>query len=403
MRFARQHDLLVSVRGGGHNIAGKAVADGAFMIDLQPMKGVQVDPDARTVRVGPGASLGDLDQATQAHGLAVPVGINSTTGVAGLTLGGGFGWLSRKHGLTIDSLRSVDLVTADGQTARASAEEAPDLFWAIRGGGGNFGIVTSFEFAAHPVGPEVLCGLVVHPGDSAASLLREYRELCKSAPDELSVWMVLRKAPPLPFLPEEWHGKDVVVLPMLYAGDAEAGEKAAQPFRAMGSPIADVVGRQPFIAFETMFDPLLTPGARNYWKTHNLPELSDGAIDAIVEQAGRLPSPQCEVFLAQLGGAISRVPADATAYPGRDAAFVMNAHARWESPEEDEHCRTWARELFAAVKPFAGPGAYVNFMPEDETGRVGDAYGTHFQRLREVKKRYDPQNVFRLNQNIPPA
>ncbi len=400
--FAKKHGLLVSVRGAGHNIAGNSVADGAVMIDLSGMNAVEVDATRRTAWAQPGATLGDVDAATQAHGLALPVGINSTTGIAGLTLGGGFGWLSRKHGLTIDNLISAEIVTADGEKVTASAGENADLFWGIRGGGGNFGIVTSFEFNLHPVGPEVLAGLIVHPYSDAADVLSQYREFVASAPEELSVWVVLRKAPPLPFLPEDVHGTEVVVLAVLYNGDITEGESALKELRAIGNPIADVVGLSPFLEFQKAFDPLLTPGSRNYWKSHDLAELSDGAMDVLIEYAGKLPTPQCEIFVGHLGGAVGRVPVDATAYTHRDAEFVINVHTRWDDPAEDEKCVSWAREFFDRSAPFATGGVYVNFMPDDEGERVGAAYGSNYNRLVELKTKYDPDNFFRLNQNIKP-
>ncbi len=402
VQFAREGDLLVSVRGAGHNIAGNAVSDGALMIDLQGMNAVEVDPAGRTARAQPGATLGDVDAATQAHGLALPVGINSTTGIAGLTLGGGFGWLSRKHGLTIDNLISADVVTATGERVKASESENADLFWGIRGGGGNFGIVTSFEFGLHSVGPEVMAGLIVHPFRDAAEVLRAYRKFVASVPDELAAWVVLRKAPPLPFLPEEVHGTEVLVIAALYAGDVADGERAMEGLRKIGNPIADVIAPSAFIDFESAFDPLLTPGSRNYWKSHDFAELSDGAFDVFVEYAGKLPTPQCEIFIAHLGGAVSRVPAEATAYTHRDAEFVLNVHTRWDDPADDDRCVSWAREFFDRSAPFATGGVYVNFMPEDEEERVAAAYGTNYQRLVALKTKYDSENFFRLNQNIPP-
>ncbi|KPK01813.1 MAG: FAD-linked oxidase [Gemmatimonas sp. SG8_28] len=402
VNFARENGLLTAVHGVGHNIAGNAVCDGGIMISLEGMKSVQVDPKTRKVRVEPGVTLGELDRTTQAHGLAVPVGINSTTGIAGLTLGGGFGWLSRKHGLTIDSLISADVVTAAGAVVKASAEENAELFWGIRGGGGNFGVVTSFEFQAHPVGPEVLSGLIVHPFADVGSVLRYYREFTAQAPDELTVWVVLRKAPPLPFLPEEVHGTDVVVLAALYSGDMAAGEKALAPLRAHGNPIADVISPHQFTDFQAAFDPLLEPGARNYWKTHDFPSLSDDLLDAIIGYAGRLPGPACEVFIAHMGGETSRVPEGSTAYRGRDAQFIMNVHGRWDAAADDEKCIGWCRELFDATKPFATGAAYVNFMTEEEDERVQEAYGDSYGRLVELKNKYDPNNLFRLNQNIRP-
>ncbi len=402
--FARDHGLSLAVRAGGHNIAGNAVGEGGLLIDLSPMKSVRVDPVRRTARVEPGVTLGELDREAQAFGLATPLGINSTTGVAGLTLGGGFGWLSRKHGLTVDNLLSADVVTAAGQLVHASEEENPDLFWAIRGGGGNFGVVTSFEYRLHPVGPVVISGLVIHPFANARELLSGYRRLVAGAPDELTCWVVLRKAPPLPFLPPEVHGREVLVFAACYAGAVEEGLKAVAPLRALGKPIADVIGPTPFVAWQAAFDPLLTPGARNYWKSQNLLELGDAAIEVMLGHVGRLPTPECEVFIGNLGGAVNRVPADATPYPHRDVQFVINVHTRWRDPAEDGACIGWARGLFDALAPHATGGVYVNFMPGDEAQRVRQgAYGGNYERLARLKARYDPENLFRLNQNIRPG
>jgi FAD/FMN-containing dehydrogenase len=404
VRLAAQHGLVMSVRGGGHNIAGNAVCDGGLMLDLSRMRSVRVDPEARTARVEPGARLADLDKEAQAFGLATPLGINSTTGVAGLTLGGGFGWLSRKHGLTVDNLLSADVVTAAGDLVRASETAHPDLFWAIRGGGGNFGVVTSFEFRLHPVGPQVTAGLIVHPFSAAKAVLREYRRLVATAPDELCCWVVMRKAPPLPFLPKEVHGTEVLVLALCHAGDAAAGEKAVAPFKAIGKPIADVVGPAPYAGWQTAFDPLLAPGARNYWKSHDFVELGDGLIDVLLDAVRGLPSPQCEVFIANLGGAVNRIPAEATAYPHRNVAFVVNVHTRWDSPSEDAACVGWARGVYEASARFATGGVYVNFMPDDEAERVrSGAYGPNYERLARVKAKYDPKNLLRMNQNVAPA
>jgi len=402
LKLAREKGLLFSVRGAGHNIAGKGSCDGGLMIDLSGMRDVRVDPASRTVRTGPGATLGDVDHETQAFGLAVPTGINSTTGIAGLTLGGGFGWITRKHGLTVDNLVSADVVLADGTLVTASAKNEPDLFWGLRGGGGNLGIVTSFEFQAHPVGPEVLAGLVVHPFADAPAVAREWRDFCKSAPDEASCWIVTRKAPPLPFLPEEWHGKEVLVLAMMYVGDMTAGEKAFAALRAVGKPIADVVSPHPFAGWQQAFDPLLTPGARNYWKSHNFASMPDEALDTILDYAGRLPSPASEIFVAHLGGAANRVASDATAYPHRDAEFVMNVHTRWEDAKDDKTCVSWARTFFDATAGFSTGGVYVNFISEDEE-RVEAAYGPNYGRVAKLKKRYDPENLFCVNQNVAPA
>lgn len=379
------------------------MCDGGLMIDLSGMRSVEVDAAGRTARVAPGATLADVDEATQAAGLALPVGINSTTGIAGLTVGGGFGWLTRKYGLTIDNLISAEVVTAAGDHLTASENENADLFWGIRGGGGNFGIVTSFEFKLQPVGPEVLCGLIVHPFADAPDVLRAYRELTASAPDELTAWVVLRKAPPLPFLPEDVHGKEVLVIATLYAGDVADGERAMKGLREIGSPIADVIAPQPFAAFQQAFDPLLTPGARNYWKSHDFTELSDGLMDLIVEYGSSLPTEQCEIFVAHMGGAARRVPVAATAYTHRDAEFIMNVHTRWDDANDDERCISWTRDLFDRSARFATGGVYVNFMPDDEADRVAAAYGKNYERLVELKNKYDPDNFFRLNQNIQPT
>lgn len=402
VNFARENRLLVSVRGGGHNIAGSAVCDGGLMINLSAMKSVRVDVVARRAWVGPGATLVNVDRETQAFGLVVPTGINSTTGISGLTLGGGFGWITRKFGLTIDNLVSADVVTADGKLLRASQKDNPDLFWALRGGGGNFGVVTAFEFQLHQMGPQVLSGLVVHPFADAETVLRDYRKALETAPDELTCWVVMRQAPPLPFLPTEWHGKEVLVLAMCYCGDIQAGEKATQKLRAIGTPIADVVGPNPFTGWQQAFDPLLTPGARNYWKSHDLTELSDGAIGATTAAITRLPGPECEIFIGHVGGVAGRVAADATAFPQRNSHFVMNVHARWREPTMDKACIDWARGIYEATKPYAAGTAYVNFMPEDEVDRVEAAYGGNYRRLLEIKQRYDPLNLFRMNQNLRP-
>jgi len=399
VKLAADNRLLVAVRGAGHNIAGCAVCNDGLLLDLSGLRSVHVDVESRVARVEPGATLGDLDHETQAFGLATPVGINSTTGIAGLTLGGGFGWLSRKYGLTVDNLRSADMVTANGELRRASATENPDLFWAIRGGGGNFGVVTSFEFDLHQVGPEVLSGLIVYPSEVGREVLRHYRDFAADMSHDLCVWSVLRKAPPLPFLPKEVHGSDIVILAAFYAGDMAAGEKELRSLRAFGRPIADVIGPHKFTGWQAAFDPLLTAGARNYWKSHNFLELSDDLIDVVLDHSGRLPSDQSEIFFARLGGAINRVAANAMAYPHRDTEYVMNVHTRWDRADDDERCVTWARDFFSATAPYATGGVYVNFIPEDEE-RVPNAYGPNLARLQELKRKYDPDNLFRLNQNI---
>jgi FAD/FMN-containing dehydrogenase len=401
VRYARGYGLLVSVRGAGHNIAGKCVHDGAMLIDLSLMNSVRVDSKARIAVAGPGATLGDVDRETQAHGLAVPAGINSTTGIGGLTLGGGFGWLSRSLGLTIDSLVAAEVVTAAGERVRCTQDEHADLFWATRGGGGNFGVVTSFEFKLHSVGPEVISGPLVFPMEGAMDVLRGYREFCKTSPDELTVWAVLRGAPPLPFLDADVYGKPVLILAALYNGPMSDGAKAVEPLAGLGNPIANAIGPHPYAGFQQAFDGLLTPGARNYWKSHNFTSLSDGLLAKLIEYASKLPSPHSEIFLAQMGGATNRVASDATAYPHRDVEFVMNVHTRWEDAGQDDKCVAWAREFYAATEPFATGGVYVNFISDGEE-RVAGAYGANYARLEKIKAKYDPDNFFCLNQNIAP-
>jgi FAD/FMN-containing dehydrogenase len=403
VEFATSHQLLVSIRGGGHHIAGYAVCDDGLMIDLSLMKGVRVDPDQQRAWVEPGCTLADFDAAAQVHGLATPLGINSTTGVAGLTLGGGFGWLSRKYGMTIDNLLSAEVVTADGRLWHASETESQDLFWGLRGGGGNFGIVTSFEFELHPVGPDVLCGLIVFPFDQAKAVLSEFARFSQTMPDDLNVWVVARKAPPLPFLSENVHGAEVVVLALVHLGDASEGETLITQLRSFGTPHGEHIGQQPYTVWQQTFDPLLGRGARNYWKSHNFQQLSDGAIDAIIAFAVRLPSPQCEIFIGTVGGQTCRVAPEAMAYASRATNYVINVHGRWESADQDESCIAWAREFCEQTKPFASGGAYINFLTQEEGDRVAFAYGANYARLVELKQTYDPGNVFRMNQNIAPS
>lgn len=403
INFARDNGIVLAIRGGGHNIAGNAVVDDGIVVDLSLMKAANVNPTTRRVTVGAGALLGDLDAATQAHGLVVPLGINSTTGVAGLTLGGGFGWLSRKFGMTVDNLESAEVVTAGGEVIRASDKENPDLFWALRGGGGNFGAVTNFEFRLHQLGPDVLSGLIVFPISEAKSVLQQYREFMDKAPDDLTVWTVLRLAPPLPFLPATAHGAGMIALALIYAGDPKKGEALIQPLRKFGTPLGEHVGVQPYTAWQTTFDPLLAPGARNYWKSHNFTKLEDGLFDLVIEYIGKLPSPHSEIFFGAVGGATTRQAADYTAYAHRDAKYVMNVHGRWETPEEDKAGIAWSRDYFNATAKYASAGVYVNFMTADEMDRVKSAYGPNYDRLVQVKKKYDPQNLFRMNQNILPS
>jgi len=401
--FARENKLELTIRGAGHNIAGNAISDNGIMIDLSTLKNVRVDAKKNRAYVDPGATLADMDAATQLHALATPVGINSTTGIAGLTLGGGFGWLTRKYGFTIDNLISADVITADGNKRTVNEKENADLFWAIRGGGGNFGVVTQFEFGLHSVGPEVLAGLLVFPFDQAKQILSSYREFMKSAPEDLNVWIVMRKAPPLPFLAESVHGKEVLVMAAFYPGEVSVGQKLMDDLRKFGNLHGEHAGVMPYTQWQQAFDPLLSAGARNYWKSHNFTELGDGAFNTMIEYAGKLPSPHCEIIIACISGAANRIAPDDTAYRYRDAKFIMNVHGRWETAAEDQKVISWARDFFKASKPFASAGAYVNFMTEEEGDRVSSVYGPNYQRLAEIKKKYDPENVFHHNQNIRPS
>jgi FAD/FMN-containing dehydrogenase len=403
VNFARENQLVLAIRGGGHNIAGNALCDDGLVIDLTRMKKVTVDPALRRATVEGGALLADVDAATQAHGLAVPLGINSTTGVAGLTLGAGFGWLSRMYGMTIDNLESAEVVTAAGKVLKASATENPDLFWALRGGGGNFGVVTRFEYRLHPVGPEVLSGLIVYPIEQAKAVLQKFREFNEQAPDELSVWAVLRLAPPLPFLPAGVHGKGIVALAICHAGDPKKGAPLLEPLRRFGTPVGEHVGVQPYTAWQQAFDPLLAPGARNYWKSHNFTKLEDGLFDAVIAAIQTLPSPQCEIFFGTIGGATARPAPDSAAYAHRDAKYAMNVHGRWDDPADDARVIAWARDFFKASAPYASGGVYVNFLTADEGDRVRAAYGPNYERLAQAKRTYDPDNLFCINQNIQPA
>ncbi|MBN3851536.1 FAD-binding oxidoreductase [Paraburkholderia sp. Ac-20342] len=401
--FARDNGLPLAVRGGGHNIGGSALCDDGLVLDLSSMKSVRIDPAARRAYVEPGATLHDFDHEAQAFGLATPLGINSTTGVAGLTLGGGFGWLSRRYGMTVDNLVAADVITADGELRRASATSHDDLFWAIRGGGGNFGVVTQFEFDLHPLGPLVYGGLVVLPFGNAKDALVSYRAAAPAMPEELAVWAVARLAPPLPFLPPDVHGQPVLVFAMCYTGPVENGPAEVEHVRGFGAPLGEHLGPMPYETWQQAFDPLLTPGARNYWKSHNLADIDDGLIDALIRAIDTLPSPQCEIFFGLIGRQTQRVAVDATAYPNRDTLYAMNVHGRWDDARDDDRCIAWAREFFEAARPFALGSVYVNFMTQEESGRIAEAYGPNYERLVAVKNRYDPGNLFRHNQNIRPT
>lgn len=402
VNFAREHDLLVAVKGGGHNVAGNAVCHGGLMIDLSLMRSVQINAKSKTARVQGGCLLSDVDAETQKHGLAVSAGIVSHTGVAGLTLGGGFGWISRKHGLSIDNMLSTEVVTADGKVLTASKKENTDLFWGLRGGGGNFGVVTSFEFRCAEIGIDVFSGLIVQPFADAKKYLQFHSEYVRTLPDEMTVWMVVRHAPPLPFLPESVHEQMVVVVPFVYLGEREQGEKLIKPIREFGRPHGEAIGMNPWAGWQAGFDGLVPHGARNYWKSHHVKALSDDCIDKIIEYAEKMPTGECEVFIPHMEGAPSRVPETGTAFAHRKTPFVLNIHTRWQDAEDDERCLAWAKLFFEDTKKFAD-GVYVNFLSDEGADRVKEAYTQAvWDRLVQLKNKYDPGNRFRLNQNIAP-
>ena len=402
VKFGRQHGLSVAVRSGGHSFPGHSVADDAFVIDLSLMKGIRVDPDARTARVQAGTLLGELDKETQAFGLAVPSGIVTHTGVAGLTLGGGIGWIMRKHGLSVDQLNSMDLITADGKFVKASADENADLFWGLCGGGGNFGIVTEFEFNCVPLGPTILAGPVFWPMEQSGEVLRFYRDWVADAPDELMTIVVHRKAPPLPFVPEELHGKPVVMVVVCWAGDVEEGEKFVKPLKEFGNPVADVCVPKPYLTHQAMLDPGFIPGRWYYFKSCDVAELTDDIIDTTVERSLQIKSPLTSYPIWQMGGAVSRVGEADTAFNGRNAGFTYNIGCCTETSEGFEEEREWVRSFWSALEPHH-MGVYVNFLGDEGADRVRESYGAEkYDRLKALKRKYDPDNFFRINQNIPP-
>lgn len=404
VRFARERQLLVAVRGGGHNVAGTAVCDDGLVVDLSNMKGIRVNPESRTARAEPGVLWGELDRETQAFGLATTGGIVTHTGIAGLTLGGGIGWLMRRCGLTADNLLSADVVTAEGRFLTASEDEHPDLFWGLRGGGGNFGIVTSFEYRLHPVGPTVLAGPIFYPMEDAPKLIRFYRDFIESVPDEYMSVLNLRRAPRVQFLPEDLHGKPVIAIVSCYAGSVEKGEEVVRPLREFGSPLVDLLAPKPYTTHQSMFDPTVPHGWHYYWKSCEVAALTDEVADALVEYSEKITSPLSYTVIFQLGGAVSRVGEDATAYSHRDMGHNININAIWTDDDAaaEEHI-AWAREFWSAVGHHAG-GVYVNFLGDEGQDRVIAAYGdTKYRRLVSLKDKYDPTNFCRLNQNIVPS
>jgi FAD/FMN-containing dehydrogenase len=402
VRFARDRELLTAVRGGGHSFPGLSVCDGGMVIDLGSMKGIRVDPEARTVRAQAGVLLGELDRETQPFGLAVPAGIVTHTGLAGLTLGGGIGWIMRKYGLTIDQLVSVDVVTADGEFVKASEHQNADLFWGIRGGGGNFGIVTDFEFRLNPLGPEVFAGPVFWSVEDAPEVLRFYRDWVADCPDELMTIVVQRRAPALPVVPPDLVGKLVIAVAACYSGPVEDGEKVLRPLKSFGSPVLDLCMPKPFLAHQSMFDPSFRHGCWYYVRSCDVAELDDDVIDVVVEHGEQITSPIASVALWQMGGAVSRVEESETAFNGRNAGFTFNINGNSETSAGFDAEREWARRYWTALEPHH-TSVYVNFLMEEGEDRVRQAYGAaKYDRLKALKRTYDPTNFFRLNQNITP-
>jgi hypothetical protein len=403
VRFAREHGLVVAVRGGGHSFPGLSVCDDGMLIDLAPMKGIRVDPEAGTARAQAGVLLGELDRETQSFGLAVPAGIVTHTGLAGLTLGGGIGWIMRKYGLTIDQLQSVDVITADGEFVRASEDHNADLFWGVRGGGGNFGIVTEFEFRLNPLGPYVVAGPVFWSMEDAPDVLRFYRDWIADCPDELMTIVVQRRAPALPVVPPDLVGKLVMAVVACYAGPIEDGERVVRPLKDFGSPVLDLCQPKPYLAHQQTFDPSFRHGWWYYVRSCDVAELTDDVIDIVVEHGARIMSPVSSIALWQMGGAVARVGESETAFNGRDAGFTFNINGNSQTADGFEGERRWARDYWSALAPHH-TSVYVNFLMEEGEARVRQAYGADkYDRLKALKRTYDPTNFFRLNQNIKPG
>ncbi len=403
VHFAREHGLPVALRSGGHSYPGLSVCDAGMVIDLVQMKGIRVDPVGGTARAQAGVLLGEMDRETQAFGLAVPAGIVTHTGLAGLTLGGGIGWLQRKYGLTIDQLLSVDVVTAEGELVRASANENADLFWGLRGGGGNFGIVTEFEFRLNPVGPMVIAGPVIWPIEDAPEVLRFYRDWIERVPEELTTIVTCRRMLPLPTVPEELHGRHVVIVGCCYAGPVEEGERVLSPLREFGSPLVDACAPMPFLAHQAILDPGFPHGWWYYIRSCNLEELGDEVVDTLAEHGRRIASPVTVFSIFHLGGAVARVGDEEAAFTGRDAGHVVNVIGITRTGDGFDAEREWARDLWSALQPYH-QNVYVNFLMEEGEERVRQAYGADkYDRLKALKRRYDPENLFSLNQNISPV
>jgi FAD/FMN-containing dehydrogenase len=402
--FARGHDLALAVKGGGHNVAGLAATDGGLQIDLSRMRGVWVDPAERVARAQAGCLLGDVDRETQLHGLAAVLGFVSATGIAGLTLGGGFGYLTRKFGWTCDNLVSVDLVTADGRLVRASDDENPDLFWAVRGGGGNFGVAVGFEYRLYPVGPEIVGGAMAWPADRAAEVLDVYRDVTTGAPPELACVAGLRKAPPAPWLDPSIHGKDIVLVAVCHTGTLDDGEKAVEPFKRIAGQVGDVLTRRSYVSQQSLLDATQPKGRRYYWKSEYLPGLEPDLLTAAIAHGAKTQSMHSAVLFFPLDGALNGMPADTSPAGNRDAKALFNVASSWDRPDDDRRNIDWTRATWTDLKRFSTGGTYVNFLSDDDdAGRTRQAYGDHVARLAAVKATWDPHNLFRANRNIAPA
>ena len=404
VQFARAHDLLLCVKCGGHNIAGLATADGALMLDLAHMRGVWVDAQNRIVHAQGGCLLGDVDRETQLHGLAAVLGFVSLTGIGGLTLGGGIGYLTRRWGWTTDTVLGMDVVTADGSIVRASSEENADLFWGLRGGGGNFGVVTGIDYQLFPVGPEIVGGVVAWPGSEARQVLELYRTMAEEAPSELTLVALLRPAPPAPWLPREWHGKPIVGLLACYSGPLVEGERLVAPIKSLGTPIGDVLVRRPYAQMQSLLDATQPKGRRYYWKSEYVSRIDAELCDKAIVNASRITSPHSAVVLFQIAGALNQLSTDHTPAGNRDARYLLNITASWEQASDDAENVAWARDSWNDMKSFSTGGNYINFLTEDETPeRVAAALGPSIKRLSDVKAHWDPQNFFRTNRNISPS
>jgi FAD/FMN-containing dehydrogenase len=403
VNFARENGLPISIKGGGHNISGLAVCDGGLMLDMSRMRGVWVDKKTRTAHAQAGCILGDVDRETQVHGLAAVLGFVSNTGIAGLTLGGGFGYLTPQYGWTSDNLRAIELVTPNGNVVQASEDKNKDLFWGLRGGGGNFGVATRFDYNLYPVGPEIIAGAIAWRAEDSEEVLEMYRNLTAEAPPDLVCVAVQRIAPPAPWLPEDIHGKSIIAIFVCHTGKIKDGEQLVAPLKAFGSPVGDIIQRRPYVSQQSLLDATQPKGRRYYWKSEYLPGLDPGLLEQTRKYAHNITSPFSAILLFPLGGALNKLPEDHSAVGNRKTKWVVNIAASWESPEEDDRHIEWARAAWRDIRQYSTGGTYINFLTEEEgDDRIHDAYGTNYERLIDVKSKWDPENMFRLNKNIAP-